>query len=153
METKLPEAPISQTIKVAYKGIDVLLTQRDLNVEAKPFLEKAKIAIDWALANGFEVPVKGFKSAPKEKDFVEGKVCPLDGGKLIKPPLGSRAPIKCENQKYDWTTKVTSGCAYIEWPDKAPLTRPANLPTPEPIRINDEVDEARAKANVDIVDF
>jgi hypothetical protein len=54
--------------------------------------------------------------APKVVEYVENKVCPLDGGKLIKPPVGTNRPIKCENGKYDFATKVSSGCDYKEWP-------------------------------------
>jgi hypothetical protein len=113
----LPEAPASQTIKIAYKGAEILLTQRDLEVKMLPFLEQAKKVIDWAMDNGFEAPKKfggGFK---KEPEYVGDRVCPIDGGKLIKP-TNPRAPIKCENQKYDFRTKITSGCTFTEWPNQ-----------------------------------
>jgi hypothetical protein len=51
----------------------------------------------------------------KQIEYVEGKVCPLDKGRLIKPTAPNR-PIKCENSKYDFATKTSSGCAYVEWP-------------------------------------
>src|ERR1035437_10138554 len=47
--------------------------------------------------------------------YVEGRVCPLDGGKLIKPPVGTNRPIKCENNRYNFQTKQSEGCAYTDW--------------------------------------
>ena len=55
------------------------------------------------------------KYPPKVIDYVENRVCPLDGGKLIKPPVGTNRPIKCANGKYDFATKTTLGCQFTEW--------------------------------------
>ena len=57
------------------------------------------------------------KYPQKVVEYVEGKVCPLDGGRLVKPQ-NPRAPIKCENNKWNPTTKVAYGCLHIEWPVK-----------------------------------
>lgn len=114
------EAPLSMNFRVSYKGVNVQFTNRDPEASLKPHMEKAKIAIDWALSNGFETEVqRSFGNKPKiEKEYIEGRVCPLDGGKLVKPQPGSKAPIKCENNKWNPTTKEAYGCKHIEWPNK-----------------------------------
>lgn len=71
--------------------------------------------------------IKGFKPQPlrqggfppkKEIEYVEGRLCPLCGEKLvyaIKKADGSKF-IKCSTQKYDFATKTSSGCNFVEWP-------------------------------------
>lgn len=77
----LPEAPASQTIKLSYKGFEILLTQRDLDVKMIPFLDKAKLVIDYAIGNGFEPPVRsnGFM-----KSKAPTKPCPIHPDKELR---------------------------------------------------------------------
>ena len=116
------ESPISVNFKLAYRGVDVHATKRDLDAKLKPYLENAKEAIDWALANGYEVPVKKSGFPQKVKEYIEGRTCPNDGGRLIKPGAGTKKPIKCENSKWNPTTKQAYGCTYIEWTNPRPDT-------------------------------
>lgn len=118
-ELPMTEAPISLTFKLAYKGIEVLATKREEHAVLKPYLEGAKIAIDWALENGFEVPAPRFpKKEIKPIEYVEGRKCPLCGGRLITPPPGTNKPIKCEFSKYNFQTRQTEGCTHVEWPNQ-----------------------------------
>lgn len=103
----------------AYKRTDgyiINLTLRD--VSGKEVLER----IDGAIAKIKEqggTPYErqsGFKK--KEQEFIDGRVCPIDKGRLVKPSAPNR-PIKCENSKYDFQTKQSSGCAFVEWPKPA----------------------------------
>ena len=66
-------------------------------------------------AGGTPVSRQPQKYPPKVTEYIEGRVCPKDGGRLIKPPLNSNRPTKCENSKYDFQTKTSSGCDYISW--------------------------------------
>ena len=116
------EAPASINFRLSYKGVSIQITNRDTDEELKPFFLKAKTAIDWALTNGFELEVKkSFGNFPpkKEKEYIEGDLCPKDGGRLIKPPEGTKIPIKCENSKWDHMTKTASGCDYTKWANKS----------------------------------
>lgn len=71
------------------------------------------------LENGWQpIAQNAQKWGKKEPEYVEGRVCPLDGGRLVKPQPGSKAPIKCENNKWNSQTKQAYGCKHIEWPEK-----------------------------------
>lgn len=111
----LPEAPV--TMFTNYKredGFEVSLTLRgeDLKTVATNLDEAIK-----AIMKKGGTPVSRQKAGypPKTVDYIENRVCPLDGGKLIKPPVGTNRPIKCENGKYDFATKTTVGCQFTEW--------------------------------------
>ena len=66
-DTNITEAPVSMNFRLTYKGIDVQFTNREVDVELKPYMDKAKIAIDWALdKGGFVVPEKRTFGAKKE---------------------------------------------------------------------------------------
>lgn len=99
-------------------GFEVSLTLRGTNVST--VATELNKSIETIKANG-GTPVsrqsKGYP--PKVVDYVVGRVCPLDGGKLINPPVGTNRPIKCENGKYDFITKTTSGCTFTEWANTA----------------------------------
>jgi hypothetical protein len=113
--TELPEAPVSQTIKLSYKGCEVLLTQRDLKEKMKPFLEQAKLLIDGALEMGFEAPpARGF--AKKEVKYVEGKLCPKCKSRLVeKTKKDGQVYFKCEKGGWDRVANKPIGCDYVDW--------------------------------------
>ena len=124
----LGEAPASATVKIkSSSGFEWLFTIRDESAKTLMFKMRAMEA-NW-LKNGF-TPLTQSSWGKKEKapvEYIQGQVCPVDGGRLVKPPTGSKAPIKCENQKYDFQTKTTSGCSYKLWPQPIqpkPVTRP-----------------------------
>lgn len=109
----------------AYKrtdGFEVSLTLRDET--GQEVLNRIEGAITKIKEEG-GVPVAKYNSASRgasggatrDIEYVDGKVCPKDGGRLIKGQSkdGSKKFEKCENGKYNWTTKQTEGCQYILW--------------------------------------
>ena len=58
-------------------------------------------------------PVGGFAKKPVE--YIEGRVCPVCQGKLVKGPPGGRIQEKCEANKWDPVQKKNIGCSYIVW--------------------------------------
>jgi len=129
----LPEAPASATVKIKSKdGFEWLFTMRDEKASTLMFKMKA-MEKNW-LESGFTpLAQNSFGKKPSAPvEYIEGRTCPTDGGRLIKPAVGSKAPIKCENNKYNFQTKQSYGCQYKEWPQ--PIQTPA---IPER-QINDE---------------
>lgn len=67
-----------------------------------------------AISKGFKYHEKKSNfPAKKSVEFIEGKVCPKCGEKLVKG-VGKVAE-KCSTNKYDFTTKTSSGCDYVLW--------------------------------------
>lgn len=67
-----------------------------------------------AISKGFKYHEKKSNfPAKKSLEFIEGKVCPKCGEKLVKG-VGKVAE-KCSTNKYDFTTKTSSGCDYVLW--------------------------------------
>ncbi len=96
-------------------GFEVSLTLRGNDLPSVATL--IDTAIKKIIESGGVPAPKGFQKAPpKPVEYIEGRVCPKDGGRLIKPPVGTNRPIKCENSHYDFKTKTSSGCDFIEWP-------------------------------------
>lgn len=121
-EQVISDAPASMNFRLLYKGVEIQFTQRDLDIKLAPYLEQAKKAIDYALTQGFEAPpARNWGGQKKEKivEYVEGRTCPTDGGKLIwKTTKDGRRFISCENQRYNFQTKQVEGCKFTEWPPK-----------------------------------
>lgn len=117
-ETKnYEEAPASANVRIkSPQGFEWQFTIRDDHASTLLF-KMAAMEKRW-LGAGFipVIPTHFQKAAPKPVDYIEGRLCPLDGGRLIKPPVGTNRPIKCENSKYNFQTKTSSGCAFTEWP-------------------------------------
>lgn len=67
-----------------------------------------------AISKGFKYHEKKSNfPAKKVAEFIEGKACPKCGEKLVKG-VGKVAE-KCSTNKYDFTTKTSSGCDYVLW--------------------------------------
>src|ERR1035437_6163780 len=95
-------------VSVTFRGTDIADVMKKLND-----------AIEGIKKNGGTPLSRNRTFPPKaEPKYVQGEVCPLDGGKLIEPQPGSNRPIKCENARYDFQTKTSSGCAYVKWPNQ-----------------------------------
>jgi hypothetical protein len=64
-------------------------------------------------------PVKNFGgqfTPKKEPNFVPNRACPKCGSKLVKiTTKNGKELTKCSTAKYDFKTKISSGCDYIEW--------------------------------------
>src|SRR3990167_6154358 len=58
----------------------------------------------------------GFSKGKAEVKYVEGKVCPKCGGRLvIKTKKDGKPYHKCENGKWDPINKQSSGCPFVDW--------------------------------------
>lgn len=134
MEDKFPEA--GAVAYFGYKrtdGFEVSFTLRD-----KTGAELMK-RVDGAIAKiketgGTPLPLKGGFGNKEKKplDFIEGRVCPKDGGRLIKTITKTgKGLVKCENNKYDFATKQAIGCPFTEWEESKPMGNQASGDIPE----------------------
>lgn len=98
-------------------GFEVSFTLRDKT--GSMLMKRLEGAIaEIKKAGGTPLPLKGGFSRPEKKpqDFVEGRVCPLDGGRLVKAVTKQgKKLIKCENNKWDFAQKKAVGCQFTEW--------------------------------------
>jgi hypothetical protein len=111
--TDFPEA--GAVVNVDYKRTDgfvVKLTLRDAT--GAEVLKRLEGAIAVIKKDGGVPYERSYGKQPVAKEYIEGRVCPVDGGKLVKPSKPNQ-PIKCDNGRYDFPTKTTIGCQYIEW--------------------------------------
>jgi hypothetical protein len=114
---ELNEAPASATLSVITPaGYNTLFTVRD--TEVSELVKKIAKLEEVFVQLGYKPqPAKQF-GQKVEKDYVQGRVCPKDGGKLVnKVSKAGKKYIACENGKYDPNTKTTIGCNYVEWPE------------------------------------
>ena len=123
MDSKLPESPISVNFKIkSPNGFEHQITLRK-GITAEDFSEVMSLIAEkekTLLAKGYTpLPQNSFgKKSAAPVEYIEGRKCPEDGGRLIKPAAGSKAPIKCENNKYSFQTKQSYGCPFKYWPDQ-----------------------------------
>lgn len=118
----MPEAPASATITVKTPGgFETLVTIRDYEDKE---LTKKQLAyllnLDKALlVMGFTPVIRGFgKPAAKPIEYVEGRVCPKCGSKLVHAQTkDGRKFIKCEANKWNFAEKRSEGCTYTDWGD------------------------------------
>jgi hypothetical protein len=125
-EQQFPEA--GAVAYFGYKRIDgfeISLTLRDKTGAA--LLKRIDGAIKEVVgAGGTPLPLRGGGFPAKQakpKDYVPNAVCPKDGGRLYYTETKKGKLIKCENSKYDFTTRTSSGCDYVKWPDPVPAPR------------------------------
>lgn len=118
----LPEAPASATVKIkSPNGFEWLFTVRDEKASVLSFKMRA-MEKNWMEQGFTPLAQNAFGKKPAAPvEYVQGRTCPQDGGRLVKPPVGSKAPIKCENNKYNFQTKQSYGCPYKIWPDQQPV--------------------------------
>lgn len=115
-ENELPEAPASATLSVVTpKGYNTLFTLREMTGIA--LLDKITAVEKQLEERGYKPQVRGF--AKKEIKYIEGKMCPKDGGRLkeIVSRKDGKTYWTCENGHYDYNTKTTSGCNFICSPE------------------------------------
>ena len=107
----LPESPTSVTYSVTSpKGFNALVTIRD--AEFKELATKMTFVEEWFEKNGYKPQVKGF--AKKEVEYVG--TCPKCSGRLVKKvSKAGKTYHACENGKYDFNTKTTIGCNFVDW--------------------------------------
>jgi hypothetical protein len=108
------EAPASATLSVVTpKGYNTLFTLREMS--GMVLLDKIASVEKELEARGYKPQVKQ-TFGKKELDYVEGKKCPKCQGRLVKKVSSVGKPFhKCENGKWDFTTKQATGCDYVDW--------------------------------------
>jgi hypothetical protein len=119
------ESPYSVTYSIKDKdGLPMLFTIRGNTFkEIMANITEAKTVF---MSEGYTAQEK--KSfTPKEKEYVEGRVCPKCGGKLIKITTAKGPAIKCENGKWNPLTKHNDGCDFFEWVNQSQPTQ--QIPT------------------------
>jgi hypothetical protein len=112
---EIGEAPASATLSVVTpKGYNTLFTVRDMSGLE---LLKKMTAIEAELEKrGYKPQVKLAFGQKKEVEYVQGKVCPKCGGRLIAKISSIGKPFhKCENGKWDFQTKQATGCDFVDW--------------------------------------
>jgi hypothetical protein len=116
---ELPEAPASVTYSIISKdGFNALFTIREMTglalIEKMSAIEKKLLELE------YKPQVKQVFGQKKEVEYVEGKVCPKDGGKLkiIISKKDGKTYWACVNGHYDYMTKMTTGCNFITTPEK-----------------------------------
>lgn len=63
-------------------------------------------------------PYKKFESKPVE--YVEGKICPNCGKKVVRSVTkDGKKTLKCEENKYDFKTKTQSGCRFFQFEENS----------------------------------
>ena len=102
------------------QGFDLLYTIREKDTD-KNFPQRVTDTSKMLSVEGYKPKVKPVYNKPpyvkKEKDYITDRVCPQDGGKLYKLLTKTgKTMIKCDNSKWDFTTKTASGCDFVEWP-------------------------------------
>lgn len=111
------EAPssVSYSIKTS-GGFPCLFTMRAENEE--DLLNRMAVQEQYFISNGFTPDIKSWGSKPKkEVEEVQGRACPKCGAKLVYFESKGLKHIKCSTQKWDFTTKKTTGCDFVEWAD------------------------------------
>jgi len=99
-------------------GFNVLFTIREDDIKATKNLVSLVVAVDKHFTEiGFKPQVKSFGGGfPKKEKEYTGDVCPKDGGKLYHILTSTGKDMcKCENGKYDFKTKTSSGCDFVAW--------------------------------------
>lgn len=109
----LQEAPASVTYSIqSAGGFNALFTVREMSGTA--LIDKMTVIEKSLVEKGYKPqPLKSY-GASKTVEYVEGRVCPKDGGKLIKKVSKEGKPFAvCENGKF--INGVKSGCDHFEW--------------------------------------
>jgi hypothetical protein len=112
------ESPTSVTYSlVTPSGFPILFTMRDEKVNE--LISKMEMLEQSLLKKGYKPQEKRSFGEKKPLEIVPNRKCPTCGADLVYTSLkDGRRMIKCSTQKYDFMTKTSSGCPYVEWPDK-----------------------------------
>lgn len=116
-EEKLPEAPASANLQVNIEGYSMQFTMRDRSEDM--LIKRVKRMIAVFNAMGAKPEVKRSFGDKKEKEYSANK-CPVCGARVVISTTKTGKKIEqCENRKYDYITKQTTGCSYVHWVDDA----------------------------------
>lgn len=121
---KEAKASVTYQLKTA-GGFSTLFTMRGEDEEE--LLNRMALQEQYFLSNGFEPDVKrGFVKQDKPIEYVEGRTCPKCNAKLVYFEAKGLKHIKCSTAKYDWKTKTSSGCDFVEWTKDNQITATSN---------------------------
>ena len=119
-----PEAPASVSYAIVTSaGFPATLTVRSYATkdDVEALFNNIKDAEARMIVGGFQPDFKkkGFTKKPVE--YVDGKVCPTCGEKLVygKKKDGSKF-IKCSTNVWNKEQKKYTGCPYVDWMDGSP---------------------------------
>jgi uncharacterized protein with PIN domain len=109
---KSNEAPASVTYSISRNGFNILFTVRDDS--GLTLLDRME-AIEKKLNSlGYIPQVKKTFGEKKPVEYVEGKVCPKCGKRLIVVN-NDKIESKCEGNKWNPVTKQSEGCDFVNW--------------------------------------
>ena len=111
----IPEAVASVTYSITSKdGYNALFTIR--GTSGADLLDTMETIEKVIADKGYKPQVKPVFGAKKEIQYVDGKVCPLCKGRLIKAVSKAGKEFhKCENGKWNPLTKQAEGCTFVDW--------------------------------------
>lgn len=118
LQKSIPEAVASATLDVLTPaGYPTLISIRD--VSEVSLFDRLEGMEKYLKDAGYQPNIKSFFKGRTEaqKDYVEGRVCPKCGSKLVYFEAKGKKNIKCSTQKWNFTTKKAEGCDYVEWAD------------------------------------
>jgi hypothetical protein len=118
------EAPASATYSLTSKGgFSVLFTIRKNS--GKDLLDALELLEPSLVEKGYKPQEKrSFGGGSKTIEYVPERKCPLCSNQLVYQTLkDGRKMIKCSTSKYDFATKTSSGCKFIEWPEQKNLVQ------------------------------
>lgn len=115
------EAPRSATASVKSKnGFYWLFTMRE--VTGQELIKDIENFETMVMLKGW-TPVEprqggGFQKQAKPIDYVEGRMCPQCGSRLVHAETKEgKKFIKCSTNKWDFAAKQSTGCKYVDWGD------------------------------------
>lgn len=143
LQSEMPEAVASITYSLKTPGgFPVLFTMRGEG--ESPLLERASEIEVFLKDAGYTADIKSYGGGGKGKApivYVEGKSCPQCGSKVIeKTTKMGKKMHECEKRVYNFETKQTTGCTFIDWLDETTMAGPEDVnitdgATPNQIRL------------------
>lgn len=121
LQDTMPESVASVTYKlITPKGFPILFTMRgnsDENLIARMEAQETEFVM-----KGYQPDIYKGKGGKIDKpiEYVPNRSCPKCGAQLVYFESKGVKHIKCSTAKYDWQTKTSSGCAFVEWNDAKP---------------------------------
>lgn len=122
------EAKISISSVVYYRGVAVTITKRDPDISIRPLIEAQLKTIDWLLDEKEALPswnaetnkqVAGVQTpgTPAAQPITNNiAMCPKCLSPLVSGVTkNGKKYQKCSTQKYDYMSKSTTGCDYVNW--------------------------------------
>ena len=115
---ELQEAPASVTFSITSpNGFPALFTVREMS--GSTLIDKMKLIEERFIKEGFKPQIKQAFGQKKEVKYVEGKLCPKCGGKIIeKTKQDGSIYFKCEKGGWDRIANKPTGCEYVDWNNK-----------------------------------